>query len=287
MEFEVVHMDIQSGSNISSKILQNNLALSQKEVEKSIVKISSGQKLSAFEDAANLVLSETMEAQARGSETAIDNSLTGMNVLETADSGLGQINDNLQKIRDLSIQAANDTYGEEERAAINKEISSLTEDINRISGSTSFNNKQLLDGSSSDMTIQTGANSDTNENSLKVGDALSSAKSEDLGLLSSTDIETSLNSSSDYREYIDKIDNAIDNVTSQRANIGAYHNRLESNVNSMTIGNENILSAQSRIRDTDVAAEMSKLTQNQILSQASASLIAQANQMPQIALSLL
>ena len=280
-------MGLEINTNVTSSIIQNNLALSQSEVEKSILKIATGKKLSAVEDAANLILAETLDAQARGSQTAIENSQTGINALQTADAGLESTNENLQRIRELSVQAANGTYGEEERNAIKDEISALTEEINRVANSTSFNKQNLLDGSSSDLTLQTGPNGDSSENTINVGDSLGSVKADDLGLLNSDDVKTSLNSSEDFASYIDKVDNALSNVTEQRANIGAYQNRLESNINSMDVTSENLIAAQSRIRDTDVASEMSKLTQNQILNSASASLLSQANQIPSIALSLI
>lgn len=274
-------------NNISSSILQKNLALSKSEVEKSIIKISSGKKISAVEDAANLVLAQTLEAQSRGSEVAIENSQTGMNMLQTADSGLESINENMQRIRELSLQAANGTYSDADRKAIKDEIGQLTDEINRVAKSTSFNKQALLDGSSSDMVLQTGANADEDQNSLNIGDALKSAKSDDLGLISSDDIESSLNDPSDFTNYLDTLDNAIQGVTSQRSDIGAYQNRIESNINSLYVTRENLVASQSRITDTDVAAEMSRLTQQQILSSASASLQAQANQIPAIAMTLI
>ncbi|HBG49894.1 MAG TPA: flagellin [Cyanobacteria bacterium UBA9971] len=280
-------MGLEINTNVTSSIIQNNLALSQSEVEKSILKIATGKKLSAVEDAANLILAETLDAQARGSQTAIENSQTGINTLQTADAGLESTNENLQRIRELSVQAANGTYGEDERNAIKDEISALTDEINRVANSTSFNKQNLLDGSSSDLTLQTGPNGDPGENTINVGDALGSVKTDDLGLLNSDDVKTSLNTSDDFRSYIDSVDNALSRVTEQRSNIGAYQNRLESNINSMDITSENLIAAQSRIRDTDIASEMSKLTQNQILNSASASLLAQANQIPSIALSLI
>jgi len=280
-------MGIEINSNLTSSIIKNNLALSQSEVEKSILKIASGKKLSAVEDAANLILAETLNAQARGSQTAMENSQTGINALQTADSGLEGVNENLQRIRELSVQAANGTNGENEREAIKNEISALTDEINRVANTTSFNKQNLLDGGGNNLTLQTGANGDSDENSLNIGDALGSVKTEDLGLLSGDALKTSLNSSADFANYIDKIDSAISGVTEQRSNIGAYQNRLESNISSLGTTQENLISAQSRIRDTDIAAEMSKLTQNQILSSASASLLAQANQMPQIAMTLI
>lgn len=277
-------MGIEINTNVSSSILQKNLALSQSEVEKSIIKIATGKKLSAVEDAANLILAESMDSQARGSQTASENSETGINALQTADSGLESVNNNLQRIKELSIQGANGTYSDADRQAIKDEIGSLTDEINRVAKSTSFNKQSLLDGSSSNLTLQTGANSG---DSIKIGDALGSVKTDDLGLHNSDKVKTSLNTASDFAGYIDTVDKAISNVTDQRSTVGAYQNRLESNINSLDITKENLISAQSRIRDTDVAAEMSKLTQNQILNSASVSLLAQANQMPSVALSLL
>jgi flagellin len=277
-------MDIQVNTNLSSELIQGSLKLANKGLEDSIVKLSTGKKLSAMEDAANLILSETLEAKARGNQVASENSQTGINALQTADAGLGSVNENLQRIRELSVQAANGTNGENERKAIQEEISSLTDEINRVAKTTTFNKQNLLDGSNSELAIQAGG---SEGDTVKVGDALSSAKVDDLGLINSKDVKTSLNTSDDFANYIDSIDNALSNVTAQRANIGAYQNRLESNVNSLAVSTENTVAAQSRIRDTDVAAEMAKFTQSQILSNASASLLAQANQAPSIALSLL
>jgi len=274
-------------NNLISEILQNKLKLSQKDVQDSIVKISTGQKSSAVEDAANFILGQVLESQSRGSQVALENSQTGINTLQVADSGMESINENLQRMRELSLKAANGTNSETDLKAIKSEMSALTDEINRVAKTTSFNDKSLLDGSSLNLTIYTGYNSETSSDSLNIGSALNSVTSKGLGLMDSKEVQKSLNTSEDFLNYVDGVDSAINQVTAQRAAIGANQNALESNINSLDTVRENLLATQSRIRDTDIAAELSRLTQSQILSDASANLIAQANQMPAVAMTLL
>lgn len=257
----------------SSSILQRSLAASTKNLQASMLKLSYGQKQSSIEDAANLIISEEMEAQRRGSMQAVENAQTGMNMLSTAESGLSTINDNLQKIRELSIQRANDTYSDEDKAAMDQEISALTAEIDRTAKTTSFNKQALLDGSSSDVNLQIGANSDKETNTINFKGAFD-------GGVSSSDLNIG---SPDDPDFLKNIDNALNDVNSRRSDIGATYNRLDGIVNSLYVQNENITAAQSRIRDVDVATEVSKLTQNQILQSSSATLLAQANQSASIA----
>ncbi|HBH17618.1 MAG TPA: flagellin, partial [Cyanobacteria bacterium UBA9579] len=188
---------------------------------------------------------------------------------------------------ELTVQAANGTNGEAERDAIKSEIESLTSEINRVAKSTSFNNINLLDGSSSNLSLQTGPNADADTNSLEIGSALGSIKTEDLGMPTGADLDTALSSSANAAQMLDKIDSALSTINERRSNIGSIENRLESTVNSLQIKQENMLAAESRIRDVDIAKEVSKLTQNQILQNSSAILQAQANQNPAIALNLI
>ncbi len=257
----------------SSLILQRSLRNASKEIEASMIKISHGKQTKAVENAANLLISEEMEAKRRGSMQAVENAQTGMNMLSTAESGLNSINDNLQRIRELKIQRENGTYNEEDRAAIDAEIGQLTEEIDRVADSTSFNDIKLLDGSAADISLQVGPDGDNESNVLNLGETLGGGvKSSDFGL-----------GDPSAPDFLDKLDDAIDTVNSKRADLGAKQNRLESAVNNLFVQNENITAAQSRIIDTDVAAEVSNLTQNQILQNSSASLIAQANQSASIA----
>jgi len=257
----------------ASLVLQRSLKNASKEIEASMLKLSYGKQTKAVEDAANLIISEEMEAQRRGSMQAAENAQTGINMLSTAESALGSINDNMQRIRELKIQRENGTYGEEDRAAIDAEIGQLTEEIDRVAESTSFNDIKLLDGSNTDVSLQIGPDGDVDTNVLNLGDTLGSGvKTSDFGLGAPSE-----------PDFLDKLDDAINTVNGKRADIGAQQNRLQSAVNNLYVRNENITAAQSRIIDTDVAAEVSNLTQNQILQNSSALLLAQANQSASIA----
>lgn len=277
-------MGIEINTNTTSMMVQNSLSIANSEVAKSIAKISIGKKIGAMEDAANMVLAETLEAQARGSNEAIYNTQTGINMLQTAESGMGSINDNLQRMRELSVQAANGTYGEQERQAIKDEMAQLSSEINRTAKSTSFNKTNLLDGSTSELRLQIGANSEEDTNSIDVGKSLGDMTTDGLGLPTPDDMQTQLNTPDDFAKFIDTVDGAMKNVTKQRSSIGAVQNTLEDTVNRLDVTRQNMLASQSRIRDVDIASEASKLTQNQILQHASTSLLAQANQSPGMAL---
>ncbi|OGI04520.1 MAG: hypothetical protein A2Y25_05960 [Candidatus Melainabacteria bacterium GWF2_37_15] len=259
-------------NDTTSLLLQRSLATATKNLEVSMVKLSYGKQMTAMEDAANLIISEEMETQRRGSMQAIENAQTGLNMLSTAESGLSSINNNVQRIRELTIQRENGTYSEEDRAAIDAEIDGLTEDITRIAKSTKFNDVNLLEDVDSELSLQVGANADKELNSLNAGEALS-------GGVKADDLELDRTAP----DFLDRIDEALNNINSKRSEIGAMQNRLESTVTSLFVQNENITSAQSRIIDVDVASEVSKLTQNQILQNSSASLMAQANQSAAIA----
>jgi len=257
--------------DVSSMIVQRSLTSATKNVEASMVKLSYGKQMTAMENAANLIISESLESQRRGSMQAIQNAQDGLNMLSTAEAGLSSTSENLQRVRELTIQRENETYNENDRAAIDSEINVLMEEIDRVSAATSYNDINLLDGSSGDVSLQIGANSEEATNVLNVSGVLKSSSSSDL------DLDPSAN------DFLDKIDAAISEVSGRRSDIGAAQNRLESAIDSLYVQNENITASQSRIIDTDIATEVSKLTQNQILQEASVSLLAQANQSASIA----
>jgi len=255
----------------TSMIVQRSLANATKETEASMVRLSHGKQTKAVENAANMMIAEGMESQRRGSQQAIQNAQMGMNMLSIAESGLSSIGENVQRIRELTVQRENDTLGEQEKAAINNEIDALTEEIDRTAKSTAYNDTKLLDGSSQDTSLQIGPNSEEGTNTLDIGDALSSVSSSELGL------------DRNAPDFLDRIDSALTEINSNRSKIGAMTNRLESGINSLSIQTENLTASQSRIRDVDVASEASRLTQSQILQQSSTSLLAQANQSASIA----
>lgn len=280
-------MAIVVNNNVSSLIAQRNLAKNSASLTTSIEKLSSGYRINrAADDAAGLSISESLRGQIRGNNQAINNIQNGINLLQIAEGGLNVITDNIQRIRELCIQAANDTNATTERDAVLTEINARLADINRIAKSTKFNNINLLDGSASTATLQIGANSVASTNTIDVSNVLNNAEVSTLGMLL-TGISGSNWNSDKIRSYLGRVDSAVQLVLRKRGDIGALQNRLESALDNLTVMNENIQSSESRIRDVDIAKETANMTKYQILQRASASILSQANQIPQLALSLL
>ncbi len=250
----------------------NNSALS-----KNLEKLSSGYKVNrAGDDAAGLAISEKMRAQIRGLETASKNAQDGISVIQTAEGALNEVHSMLNRMVELSTQAANGIYGTTERDNIKAEVDSLNAEINRIAGNTDFNGTKLLDGNLN-MTLQVG---DTAEQTIAV--AVSGMAASNLGVDAvSVDTVGAANNS------ISVVKAAIDTVSTQRANLGALQNRLEHTISNLGVTTENITAAESRIRDTDMAKEMMEYTKNNILVQSAQSMLAQANMVPQGVLQLL
>ncbi|OGI00527.1 MAG: hypothetical protein A2104_04100, partial [Candidatus Melainabacteria bacterium GWF2_32_7] len=223
--------------------------------------------------------------QIRGNKQAIGNVQDGINLLQIAESGLTVINENLQRIRELCIQAANDTNGSVERTSILAELNARIDDITRIAKSAKFNNINVLDGTASSTKLQVGANSTVSTNTIDVASVLTDTQSSTIGVTIS--ITGGTWTSTLIRSYLGVIDSAITSISTKRSNIGALQNRLESTLENLTVMNENIQASESRIRDLDIAKETANMVKNQILQQASASVLSQANQIPQLALSLL
>jgi flagellin len=281
-------MPITVNNNIASLIAQRNLSNNTDNLTKSIERLSSGYKINrASDDAAGLSISESLRGQIRGNSQAISNVQDGINLLQIAESGLTIVNDNLQRIRELCVQAANDTNGSVERSAILAEINARLDDINRISKATKFNNIQLLNGSQSTALLQVGANAAVSTNTIDVAPVLVSCATSVSALNVDLAIASGDWKSDKIRSYLSSIDTALSSILSRRSNIGAMQNRLDSTLSNLTVMNENIQSSESRIRDVDIAQETANMTKYQILQQASASVLSQANQIPQLALSLL
>ncbi len=278
-------MSVVVNNNIASLIAQRNLNSNTDNLVRSIERLSSGYRINrAADDAAGLSISENLRAQIRGNKQAINNIQDGINLLQIAESGLSVVNENIQRIRELCVQAANETNSASEKDALLSEVNARLLDIDRIAGSTRFNNIQLMDGSLSVLNIQIGAGSES-INVLDLSGVLTRATASNLNISLS---ETGATWSSEaIRSYIDLLDGALDDITGRRSNLGAFQNRLDSAFDNLNIMTENLESAESRIRDLDIAEETAEMTKNQILQQASASVLAQANRLPQIALVLL
>ena len=283
-------MSIVVNTNVNSILVQRSLGTSTSEIGKSLQRLSTGYRINkAADDAAGLTISESLKSQARGAQVASQNAQAGVNLLQTAEGDLGIIQDNLQRIRDLAVQAANDTNGSSERTAIESEVSQRLDEITRLSKASKFNTIGLLDGSSTALSLQIGANSGATTNAIDVAggsvNPLGAADASSLGV--SITAGSTLATASAASAYISTIDDAIADVSERRSTIGSMQNRLDSAIQSLSIKYENMSASESRIRDVDVAKEAASLTKNQILQQASATLLAQANQAPQVALALI
>jgi flagellin len=250
----------------------NNNALS-----KNLEKLSSGYKVNrAGDDAAGLAISEKMRAQMRGLETAQKNANDGISVIQTAEGALTEVHSMLNRMVELSTQAANGIYGSIERENLQKEVDSLNDEIDRIAANTDFNGTMLLDGTL-DMTLQVG---DTAGQTISVESA--GMASTDLGVDA-----VDLSGVAEANSSIQTVKDAINTVSTQRATFGALQNRLEHTIANLGVTTENITAAESRIRDTDMAKEMMDYTKNNILVQSAQSMLAQANMVPQGVLQLL
>lgn len=264
--------------NIAALNTHRNLGANQAAAGKNLEKLSSGFKINrAGDDAAGLAISEKMRGQISGLNMASKNAQDGISLIQTAEGALNETHSILQRMRELAVQSANDTNVTADRTALQDEVAALTSEITRIAESTEFNTQNLLDGSFTSKTFHIGANSGQ---SISLSVATMDAKG--LGLDAVT-----VSSQTGADDAITTINNAISAVSTQRSKLGAVQNRLEHTINNLGATSENLTAAESRIRDTDMAAEMMAFTKNNILSQAAQSMLAQANQQPQGVLQLL
>jgi len=273
--------------NIAALNSYRQLGNNNNTVSKNLEKLSSGYRINrAGDDAAGLSISEKMRGQIRGLEQASTNAQDGISLIQTAEGALNETHSILQRMRELAVQAANDTNADEDRDAIKAELDQLTEEIDRIATQTEFNTKTLMTGKFagtgktgiSELNFQVGANEKQNI-ALKIGDMQAAAFS---GL---KDIKvTSYDSAT---AAITTINNAITKVSTERSTLGAVQNRLEHTIDNADNTAENLQAAESRIRDVDMAKEMVKYSKDNILQQAAQSMLAQANQSTQGVLALL
>ena len=247
-------------------------------LSKSTEKLSSGYKINrAGDDAAGLSISEKMRSQIRGLNKASSNAQDGISLIQVAEGALNETHSILQRMNELATQAANDTNTSKDRTAIQAEIDQLQSEINRIQSTTQFNTMNLLDGSFSGKNLQIGALS-----GQKISVSISKMNTTLLGIDS-----LKMSTFSTAGKAMEAIQAAIDKVSTQRSTLGALQNRLEHTINNLDTTSENTQSAESRIRDTDMASEMVEYSKNNILSQAGQSMLAQANQQTQGVLSLI
>ncbi|RKE64831.1 flagellin [Microbacterium sp. AG238] len=280
-------MGMQIATNVGALNAYRNLSSTQNDVSKSLEKLSSGLRINrAADDAAGLAISEGLKSQVNGLNVASRNAQDGISVIQTAEGALTEVHSILQRMRDLAVQGGNGSNNDNSRAAISKEAGELSLELRRIAESTNFNGIDLLKGG--DLTFQVGAGGTENDaitiNLANVATAVGTLASADGTAVGAGFVITDNEAA---RGTVDNIDAAINAVSTARSSLGASQNRFESAINSLNVSAENLSAANSRIRDTDMAAEMVKYTAANILSQAGTAMLAQANQANQGVLQLL
>ena len=280
--------------NMSAMFAQRSQGIQDLNQQKSMEKLSSGMRINrAGDDASGLAVSEKMRAQIRGLNQASENASNGISFIQTTEGYLQETEDIVQRIRELAIQSSNGIYTEEDRMQIQVEVSSLIAEVDRIASAAQFNGMNMLTGRfarptgentvTASMWFHIGANMDQ-RTQVYIGTMSAMA----LGLRNIGDESImTLASPDEANRAIGTLDEALKKINKQRADLGAYQNRLEMTVKGLDIGAENLQASESRIRDTDMASEMVEFTKDQVLSQAGTAMLAQANQSSQNVLSLL
>lgn len=279
-------MPIVVNTNIASINAQRQLGVNNAKLQKSLERLSSGLRINrAADDAAGLAITSKMRAEVKGMAQAVRNANDGISLIQTAEGSLEEIYNILSRIRELAEESANGTLSQKDRDLIDTEYKELYKEIDRIASVAEFNGKKLLDGSisSTGISLQVGIHNTANDKiNIKIDNVSASA----LGLGNNGTI-TTLSTQDMARSALDIVDSAINKISENRGKLGAQQNRLDSTIANLNITIENQQASISRIRDVDFAAETAKYTQQQILVQAGTAILAQANALPQSALSLL
>ncbi len=274
-------MGLRISTNTASIAAQRTLSVQQKRAEHASAALSSGSRIvKASDDAAGLAISENLRGQTRGIAQARNNAFNAISAIQVSEGGLNEVSNILIRLRELGVQAASDTIGDRERGFLNNEANQLVEEMDRIAKTTSFGDRKLLDGSGGEMEYQVGAFGG-DENIIKY-DMNSDATISELGVDG-----LSISDKSDARDSLQSVDDALVKVSTMRANFGAVQSRLDSTVSNLDVQFENLSAANSRIRDTDVAKESAEMASASLLQNAAVSVLAQANQIPNLALKLL
>ncbi|MBL8739137.1 MAG: flagellin [Planctomycetota bacterium] len=274
-------MGLRVNTNIASINAQRNTAQVTTRLARNYQRLSTGLRIStAADDAAGLAISERLRSQVRSLAQASRNANDGISLVQVGEGALNEVSNILVRLRELAIQSANGSSSTADKNTIKEEFDSLVNEINRIAQSTEFNGIRLLDGSASTVTFQVGINTASGIDSLNV--SLTPALVTTLGLNS---VDVGSGGSTSFA--ITQIDSAINSVSQLRGRFGSLQNRLQSTIANLGVASESLSAAESRIRDVDVAYETAELTRNNILQQASISILSQANAQPQSALQLL
>lgn len=284
-------MALTINTNTASLVAQSNLNSATKLLNKSIERMTTGYKINhASDNAAGYSISKNWETQISSLDVAEDNAATGADMLTTLEDTYSLISSHLQRVRDLTEQAANGTYGTQSLEAIEAEMTSRLEEVDRIAANCEFNGLKMMDGSMGEISLQVGLYSSADSRITLSEDLFKEA---DIKSLFGEEISTLANKCSGLttgttaNSMLEKIDDVINEISGRVTTLGAAQNRIDSAVESISVQSENITSSLSTLRDADVASESSNYIKAQILQQAAATLLATANQSPSIALNLL
>ncbi|MDR1446946.1 MAG: flagellin [Treponema sp.] len=271
--------------NLSAMFADRSLKVTQSELTKNMEKLSSGLRINrAGDDASGLAVSEKMRSQIRGLNQASTNAQNGISFIQTSEGYLQETQDIIQRMRELAVQAANGIYTEEDRMYIQVEVSQLVDEVDRIASHAQFNGMNMLTGR---FARQTGSNTITASMWFHIGANMDQREQVFIGTMTTKglgirnvgdDSFVTLETPEDANRTIGTLDTALKIINKQRADLGAYQNRLEHAVRGIDIGAENLQASESRIRDTDMANQMVNYTRDQILSQSGTAMLAQANQ---------
>lgn len=276
-------MGLRVSTNVVSVNAQNSLGKSQRAIEKSFAQISSGSRITkSSDDAAGLSISEQMKSQIRSTRQANRNANDGISLLQVAEGGLNETSNIITRLRELAIQSSSDTISDQERGMLDKEVQQLTQEVERISQSVKFGNTNLLNGTSETFDFQVGTGSDDFADRLQFNPQNLNSTAANLGV-EGLDFTTKESS----RSSLETLDSAQVMVNGFRSEIGAVQNRMFSTISNLQSSEENLSAANSRIRDADLAHSTAELATNNILLNASTSVLSQANQQPGLALKLI
>ncbi len=276
-------MGLRIATNVAALNAGKNLYSLGIKQNSSMAKLASGFRINqASDDAAGLAISESLKAQIRGMKQANRNANDGISLVQVAEGGLGEVANMLVRLRELGVQSASDTIGDRERALTDVEYQQLKEEISRIAQSTKFNGTTLLNGQGGILDIQVGTQNDPFNDRISFRADQANSTLESLGLS-----ESNVLKKDQAQLGLSQVDDAIHAVNAMRANFGAFQNRLQSTSQNLLTAEENYAAANSRIRDTDIAAESTELTKNNVLLQAATTVLSQANTNTQLALKLL
>lgn len=276
-------MGLRINTNVASLSAMRTLSNTKNSLDATLERLASGSRINrAGDDAAGLAISENLRASIRGYRQAKRNAQDGISLIQVTEGGLNEVSNMIVRLRELAIQAASDTIGDKERSFTDREFQALKSEIQRVADSTNFNGTEVLNGSAGIFEIQVGIHNNPMSDRVVYNAESSNVTLETLGLVGES-VSTKIGA----QTSLAALDNALYRVNSVRADLGAMQNRLQSTINSLAISDENLSAANSRIRDADLAQEVSDMTKNNILMQSGISVLGQANNQSQVALKLL